>query len=180
MAAKRDSEEHNMTTDANAGKPSLATSDVVVASHDSDSAPIRAILDHIYLDVSDYDRSKAFFARALAPLDIGLVMERELVAGFGHGQKPELWIRSSQARPLDPCGSTTRQPPDETHFISPIHVAVGATSNDEVDSFYREALAAGGRDNGAPSLHPEYHPTYYSAFVLDPDGHNVEAVFHGF
>ena len=138
-----------------------------------------SVLDHIYLDVSDYDRSKAFFARALAPMDIGLVMERERVACFGRGQRPELWIRSSLARPLDPCGSTTRQTPDETHVISPIHVAVGATSKDEVDRFYREALAAGGRDNGAPGLHPEYHPTYYSAFVLDPDGHNVEAVFHG-
>lgn len=139
-----------------------------------------SVLDHIYLDVSDYDRSKAFFARALAPMDIGLVMERERVAGFGRGQKPELWIRSSLARPLDPCASPTRQTPYETHVISPIHVAVGATSKDEVDRFYREALAAGGRDNGAPGLHPEYHPTYYSAFVLDPDGHNVEAVFHGF
>jgi len=137
-------------------------------------------LDHIYLDVSDYERSKAFFARALAPMGIGLVMEREQVAGFGRAQKPELWIRSSQARPLDRCGSTTRQTPDETHVISPIHVAVGATSREEVDSFYREALAAGGRDNGTPGLHPEYHPTYYGAFVLDPDGHNVEAVFHGF
>jgi catechol 2,3-dioxygenase-like lactoylglutathione lyase family enzyme len=56
----------------------------------------------------------------------------------------------------------------------------GRDINEEVDNFYREALAAGGRDNGAPSRRPEYHPTYYGAFVLDPDGHNVEAVFHGF
>lgn len=70
--------------------------------------------------------------------------------------------------------------PDENNVISPIHVAVGATSRDEVDSFYREALAAGGRDNGAPAPHPEYHPSYYGAFVLDHDGHNIEVVFHGF
>lgn len=139
-----------------------------------------SVLDHIYLDVSDYERSKAFFARALAPMGIRLVMERERVAGFGRAQKPELWIRSSQARPLDPCGSTTRRTPDEANVISPIHVAVGAASRDEVDSFYREALAAGGRDNGAPGLLPEYHSRYYGAFVLDPDSHNVEAVFHGF
>lgn len=139
-----------------------------------------SVLDHIYLDVSDYERSKAFFARALAPMGIGLVMERERVAGFGRAQKPELWIRASQARPLDPCGSTTRHTPDEADFISPLHVAVGAASREEVDRFYREALAAGGRDNGAPGLLPEYHSRYYGAFVLDPDGHNVEAVFHGF
>ena len=137
-------------------------------------------LDHIYLDVSDYERSKAFFARALAPLGVQLVMERDRVAGFGRAQKPELWIRSSGIRPVDPCGSTTRPTTDEGHVISPVHVAIVAMSRDEVDAFYREALAAGGRDNGGPSLHPEYHPTYYGAFVLDPDGHDIEAVSHGF
>ena len=147
--------------------------------HHMNSHPV-SVLDHIYVDVSDYERSKAFFAHALAPLGIELVMERDRVAGFGRSQKPELWIRSAQVQPSDPCGSTTRQTSDETHLISPIHIAMSATSRVEVDDFYREALAAGGRDNGAPGVHSEYHPTYYGAFVLDPDGHNLEAVHHGF
>ncbi|MBA2640499.1 MAG: VOC family protein [Nocardioidaceae bacterium] len=119
-------------------------------------------------------------SRVLAPLGIGLVLERELTAAYGRDQRPELFIRSSQARPTDPCGSTTRATPAETEVISPIHVALSAASQDEVDAFHREGLAAGGRDNGLPSLRPEYHPTYYGAFVLDANGHNLEAVFHGF
>lgn len=119
-----------------------------------------SVLDHIYLDASDYDRSKAFFARALAPMGIVLVMERERLAGFGRAQKLELWLRSSQARPLDPCGSTTRQTPDETHVISPVHVAVGATSKDEVDSFHRargERMRPGtpGRSVGTMDARPD-------------------------
>lgn len=139
-----------------------------------------SVIDHLYVDVSDYERSKAFFARALAPLGIELVVERDRVAGFGRTPKPELWIRWAQIEPPDPCGSVTRQTPDGTSFIGPVHIAISASSRDAVDSFHQEALAAGARDNGGPGLHPEYHPGYYGAFVLDPDGHNVEAVFHGF
>lgn len=140
----------------------------------------RSTIDHLYVDVSDYERSKAFFARALAPLGIELVLEADRVAGFGHPPKPELWIRSAQVGPADPCGSATRRSPDGSRVIGPIHIAISASSRAEVDSFHQAALAAGARDNGGPRVHPEYHPGYYGAFVLDPDGHNLEAVFHGF
>lgn len=126
------------------------------------------IIDHIGIGVSDYERAKAFYREALAPLGISLVMEvtPELTGGpvwacgFGRDGKPELWIGSD--------GKTT----------PPVHVALAARSRAEVDAFYQAALAAGGTDNGAPGLRPMYHPNYYGAFVRDLDGHNVEAVCH--
>lgn len=126
------------------------------------------MLDHIGFGVSDYERAKAFYAAALAPLGVSLVMEvgPDLpgvvvrAAGFGRDGKPDLWLGSE--------GRTT----------PPTHIAVTARSRAEVDAFHRAALAAGGRDNGAPGLRPHYHATYYAAFVLDPDGHNLEAVCH--
>jgi catechol 2,3-dioxygenase-like lactoylglutathione lyase family enzyme len=125
-----------------------------------------AILDHLGIPVSDFARSKAFYERALAPLGISIVMEvpgdltgNGDAAGFGRGRKPAFWI-GEDAR----AGRT--------------HVAFTAESRAEVDAFHAAALAAGGRDNGAPGLRPHYHPDYYGAFVLDPDGHNIEAVCH--
>jgi catechol 2,3-dioxygenase-like lactoylglutathione lyase family enzyme len=124
------------------------------------------MIDHIGFPVTDYARSKAFYADALAPLGYTLVMEVQQdehdspAAGFGANGKPDFWIGGE--------GGLNRA----------IHVAITANDRAAVDAFYRAALAAGGKDNGAPGLRPHYHPNYYGAFVLDPDGHNVEAVCH--
>ena len=127
-----------------------------------------AMLDHLGFTVSDFERSKAFYLQALAPLGIGLVMDvtPEMTgtdarhAGFGSDTKPFFWIGTDDA---------TR---------GGLHVAFAAPSRAVVDAFYAAALAAGGTDNGAPGLRPHYHPNYYGAFVRDPDGHNIEAVCH--
>ena len=124
------------------------------------------MIDHIGFSVSDYARAKAFYERALAPLGYVLVMEVNaqetgaLVAGFVRGGKPDFWIG------------------DEGRLQLPVHVAFLADDRPMVDAFYRAAIAAGGKDNGAPGLRPHYHPNCYGAFVLDPDGHNIEAVCH--
>ena len=126
------------------------------------------IIDHFGFGVSDYERAKAFYTEVLAPLGISGVMEvgpeqtenRVWACGFGRNGKPESWIGSD--------GKTT----------PPMHVAFVVDSRAEVDAFYEAALRAGGRDNGKPGLRPQYHPTYYGAFVFDPDGHNIEAVCH--
>jgi catechol 2,3-dioxygenase-like lactoylglutathione lyase family enzyme len=117
------------------------------------------MIDHVGLPVSDYERSKRFFAAALAPLGYALVMEFGEAAGFGAGAKPDFWIAAGRSG-------------------APVHVAILSPDRATVDAFHRAALAAGGRDNGAPGLRPEYHASYYGAFVLDPDGNNVEAVCH--
>ena len=125
------------------------------------------MLDHIGFPVSNYGRSKSFYLKALAPLGYTLVMEvgQEVekgfsAAGFGANGKPDFWIGG------------------EGKLDRPIHIALAAKDRASVDAFYRAALAAGGKDNGAPGLRPHYHPNYYGAFVLDPDGHNIEAVCH--
>jgi len=119
------------------------------------------MLDHMGLNVSDYERSKAFYERALAPLDITLLMEPVPgAAGFGANQKPFFWV-------------TTRGPAQ-----TGIHFAFEAGDRETVDAFHAAALEAGGTDNGAPGVRDIYHPNYYGAFVLDPDGNNVEAVCH--
>ena len=124
------------------------------------------MLDHVAIEVSDFARSKAFYEAALEPLGIRLLMEPvEGSAGFGkdteHGPKPFFWI-DARGRPA----------------VSGAHVAFGVRSIEQVDAFHAAALAAGGTDNGAPGPRPIYHPGYYGAFVLDPDGNNVEAVCH--
>lgn len=125
------------------------------------------MIDHTGLVVSDFERSKAFYVEALAALGYQLLMEFPAavtgsadVAGFGEPPKPDFWI--SRGTPNAPR----------------VHVAFRAANRAQVDAFHRAALAAGGRDNGAPGLRPHYHPAYYGAFVLDPDGHNIEAVCH--
>lgn len=122
------------------------------------------MIDHVGFPVSDFARSKAFYLRALAPLGYVLVMEvgtNEMgaaAAGFGVGGNPDFWIGG------------------EGGVGNPVHVAVVARDRASVDAFHAAALAAGGKDNGAPGLRPHYGPNYYAAFVLDPDGHNIEAV----
>ena len=118
------------------------------------------MFDHIGLGVSNLPESKAFFLKALAPLRVAVVMEGPYGVGIGQDNKPTLWLSEARERPAG------------------IHIAFVAANRAEVDAFYKAALAAGGRDNGAPGLRPQYHPNYYGAFVIGPDGHNVEAVCH--
>jgi catechol 2,3-dioxygenase-like lactoylglutathione lyase family enzyme len=126
------------------------------------------VIDHLGFPVSDYARSKAFYAQALAPLGYELVMEIEgahtesqaPAAGFGQPGKPDFWIGG------------------EGGLKMPVHVAILAADRASVDAFHVAALRAGGRDNGAPGFRAHYHAKYYAAFVLDPDGHNIEAVCH--
>jgi catechol 2,3-dioxygenase-like lactoylglutathione lyase family enzyme len=118
------------------------------------------MIDHTGVAVSNMRRSKAFYATALAPLGYSILMEYEQFAGFGVDPKPDFWIGEGAPN------------------VPPIHVAFRADSRPQVDAFYKAAIAAGGRDNGAPGLREHYHPNYYGAFVLDPDGHNIEAVCH--
>lgn len=118
------------------------------------------IIDHIGFVISDLARSKNFYSSCLAPLGIELVAEVEGWVGFGRNDKPDLWFG----------------PGGEAH--QPMHIAFEADSRAAVDQFYQAAIAAGARDNGAPGVREIYHPDYYGAFVLDPDGHNIEAVCH--
>jgi catechol 2,3-dioxygenase-like lactoylglutathione lyase family enzyme len=127
------------------------------------------ILDHIGINVKDYARAKAFYEKALAPLGISVVMEFGTFCGFGRDKKPDFWIGAGQTR---------FQRNEHVKVITPVHVSFVARSRAEVNAFYRAALEAGGKDHGAPGIRAEYHPGYYGAFVLDPDGHNVEAVVH--
>jgi catechol 2,3-dioxygenase-like lactoylglutathione lyase family enzyme len=118
------------------------------------------ILDHIGLAVRDFGKSATFFRRALAPLGIQTVLEGEGWAMLGKDGRPEFWIGVHGIPP------------------GPIHIAFTAENREQVREFHRAALAAGGRDNGAPGVRARYHPDYYGAFVFDPDGHNIEAVCH--
>ncbi len=125
------------------------------------------MLDHIGFSVADFDISKEFYRRALAPLGLQLLMEvtREQTggdahAGFGANDKAFFWIGTG----AKPKGG--------------LHVAFPARARADVDAFYKTALVAGGKDNGGPGLRPQYHANYYGAFVLDPDGNNIEAVCH--
>ena len=120
------------------------------------------MFDHIGLNVSDYRASRAFYEKTLAPLGYHVVMafDEWKGAGFGQSDKPEFWVTQR-----DPTGTGT-------------HVAFNCGDRATVDAVYAAGIDAGGRDNGPPGLRAHYHPTYYGAFVLDPDGNNVEAVCH--
>jgi catechol 2,3-dioxygenase-like lactoylglutathione lyase family enzyme len=120
------------------------------------------MLDHIGLDVADYERSKGFYEQALAPLGLQLMMEPAPgIGGFGDGRRPFFWIAT---------GRRSAQ--------SGVHVAFEAPDRATVDAFHAAALAAGATDNGAPGVREIYHPNYYGAYVLDPDENNVEACCH--
>lgn len=118
------------------------------------------MIDHMGIQVSDLARSIAFYTKALAPLGYTLFRQYEGGAGFGADGKPDFWIDG-------------RKPPTDH-----IHVAFRAKGRAEVRAFHEAGLAAGGKDNGAPGVREQYHPSYYGGFVLDPDGHNIEAVCH--
>jgi catechol 2,3-dioxygenase-like lactoylglutathione lyase family enzyme len=118
------------------------------------------MLDHVGVPVSDFEQSKRYYAQALSPLGYELIMEPSAsAAGFGRLGKPDFWIAQGE-------------------IGQAFHIAFAAEDHATVDAFYEAALAAGGRDNGGPGLRPHYHASYYGAFVLDPDGNNIEAVCH--
>ena len=118
------------------------------------------MLDHVGVPVSDFERSKRYYAQALSPLGYELIMEPSASAAwFGWLGKPDFWIAQGE-------------------IGQAFHIAFAAEDHATVDAFYEAALAAGGRDNGGPGLRPHYHASYYGAFVLDPDGNNIEAVCH--
>ena len=119
------------------------------------------MFDHVGFGVSDYEASKAFYLKALKPLGVAVVMEGPYGVGMGRGGKPSLWIHQAPRKPQQS-----------------IHLAFTATTRKQVEEFYRAALDAGAKDNGPPGLRPHYHSHYYAAFVIGPDGHNVEAVCH--
>jgi catechol 2,3-dioxygenase-like lactoylglutathione lyase family enzyme len=114
-------------------------------------------VDHIGINVSDYEKSKAFYVAALAPLGVKVMGDYGSTIGMGE-DFPFLWISQG----------------DPGH----VHVALTADNRGLVDAFYAAAMKAGGKDNGKPGLRTEYHENYYGAYVLDPDGHNIEAVCH--
>ena len=118
------------------------------------------IIDHLGIVISDYARSKDFYTQCLAPLGILLIVEDEGWAGFGSAGKPDFWF--------GPDGAAHK----------PMHIAFIAEDRASVDRFYQAGISAGGKGNGAPGLRTLYHPQYYGAFLIDPDGHNIEAVCH--
>ncbi len=118
------------------------------------------MIDHIGIEVENTPRSKAFYMAALAPLGYAIVMEFEGWCGLGRDGMPDFWIH----------GTTATKPG--------LHIAFASADRKTVDAFYAAAIKAGARDNGAPGIRAHYHPNYYGAFVIDPDGHNIEAVCH--
>lgn len=125
------------------------------------------MIDHTGITVSDFVKSKAFYTSALAPLGYSMLLEfpanppqSPAIAGFGEPPEPDFWIVA------------------DTPNTPRMHIAFRAENRAKVRAFHEAALAAGGKDNGAPGIREHYHPNYYAAFVLDPDGHNIEAVCH--
>jgi catechol 2,3-dioxygenase-like lactoylglutathione lyase family enzyme len=124
----------------------------------------RVVIDHVTIGVSDLERSRDFYIQALIPLgfsQIGAALEDGQEIEFGLEEAPNFAIST-----IYPTGA-------------PLHVAFAADRREQVDAFHRAAMAAGGRDNGAPGPRPRYSEGYYGAFIFDPDGHNIEAVCHG-
>jgi catechol 2,3-dioxygenase-like lactoylglutathione lyase family enzyme len=117
------------------------------------------MLDHISLRVTDFEKAKKFYVEALKPLGYVVMMEFPGACGMGADGKPDFWLTTAGK-------------------VSPTHIAFTAKNRHVVHAFHEAALNAGGQDNGKPGLRKEYHPNYYGAFVLDPDGNNIEAVIH--
>jgi catechol 2,3-dioxygenase-like lactoylglutathione lyase family enzyme len=118
------------------------------------------MIDHVVLNVKDVAASRGFYEKALAPLGYQVLMAMPEGVGLGRDGKPFFWL-------------ALREP-----YHSGVHVAFHCAARKAVDEFHAAALAAGGKDNGPPGLREQYHPSYYGAFVLDPDGNNIEAVCH--
>jgi catechol 2,3-dioxygenase-like lactoylglutathione lyase family enzyme len=119
------------------------------------------MFDHVVFGVSDYAASKAFFLKALEPLGLSVLSEGPLgVELISKGSKSSLCLFPTEEKPAR------------------LHLAFVAENRQQVDAFHRAALAAGGKDHGAPGLRPQYHANYYAAFVIGPDGHNIEMVCH--
>ena len=120
------------------------------------------MFDHVVFGASDFAESRAFFVQALEPLGVSIAQEGELGIEL--------------CRPDDKASLCIRRAPEAqpTH----LHIAFAAENRQQVDAFHRAALKAGATDNGAPGLRPQYHANYYAAFVIGPDGHNIEAVCH--
>lgn len=119
-----------------------------------------AVIDHLGLKVSDIARSKAFYSAVLEPLGFTLLMDFGVAVGFGRDGKPEFWIGTGEP------------------VTTALHVAFTSPSRAQVTAFYQAALAAGAKDNGPPGLRTMYHPEYFGAFAIDPDGNNIEACCH--
>ena len=118
------------------------------------------MIDHIGIKVSSLEQSKRFYEQMLESIGYCLFEAHAEFAGFGRGGKPDFWIHAGEA-------------PTAT-----VHVAFRASERNQVETFYAAAIAAGARDNGPPGLRDKYHPNYFGAFVLDPDGNNIEVVCH--
>ena len=121
------------------------------------------MIAHTGVPVTDYQKSKAFYEKALAPLGYKNNMDYGEAGGFNDGKNTDFWIGTAEA-----------------DKVAKTHVAFEAKSKDQVESFYKAALAAGGKDNGEPGYRKEYWPGYYAAFVYDLDGHNIEAVWYDY
>ena len=118
------------------------------------------MFDHVVFGVSDYAASKAFFLKALEPLGVTVVLEGPLGVEMSAKDQASLCLYQTEEKPAH------------------LHLAFTAENREQVEAFHRAALEAGGKDNGAPGLRPQYSGKYYAAFVIGPDGHNIEAVFH--
>jgi catechol 2,3-dioxygenase-like lactoylglutathione lyase family enzyme len=120
------------------------------------------MFDHVKFGVSDFATSKAFFLEALEPLGVAVVAEGAPTYGIelSAGGQASLVLYQTEEKPAH------------------LHLAFTAANRQQVDAFHRAALQAGGKDNGAPGLRPQYHPSYYAAFIIGPDGHNIEVVCH--
>jgi catechol 2,3-dioxygenase-like lactoylglutathione lyase family enzyme len=127
------------------------------------------MIDHVVVAVQSYEQSKAFYLQVLAPLGYGLVAEYSGMGGFGANGKPSFWIGEIRPGYWSDAHGPGR---------SPMHLAFTAPNRAAVRAFHEAAMATGAKDYGAPALWPRYHANYYGAFVLDPDGNNVEAVVH--
>ena len=119
------------------------------------------MIAHTALHVRDFAASKAFYVKALEPLGYTNNMKFDDAAGFNDGKNTDFWIARSET-------------------VVPSHLAFQADNKEQVEAFYKAALEAGGMDNGGPGYRPQYWPGYYAAFVYDPDGHNIEAVWYDY
>lgn len=120
------------------------------------------MIAHTALPVGDYKKAKGFYGNVLAPLGYKQTMEYGEAAGFNDGKNTDFWIGTNEKG------------------VVPTHIAFAAKNKEEVEAFYKAALAAGAKDNGAPGYRKDYWPGYYAAFVYDADGHNVEVVWYDY